>query len=188
MSLATAADYPGPPPDPGSRRSEVLPLLPEYKDSLHGRETVIKTDAPQDPSWGRPVTPLTIPPLRRRIEEPAPQDRFELHQQWEGAIESVSGDTVTAILRDLTDRTQPEEIVDLPLEEFSPNDADLVAPGAVFYWSIGYRITPTGTKERVSRFRMRRLPPPTRRQLERIARDTDELASLFGLPAPVAAR
>lgn len=120
------------------------------------------------------------------LRESALEDRFELLQQWEGTIESITGDTVTASLRDLTDRAQPEEIVDLPLEEFSPNDADLVAPGAVFYWSIGYRVTPTGTKERVSRVRMRRVPPPTRRQLERIAQDAAELASRFGLRGPVA--
>jgi hypothetical protein len=74
----------------------------------------------------------------------------------------------------------PDELVDIQRMEFADADADLVAPGAVFYWSIGYRVTPGGTKERLSVIRMRRLPQPTRRQLERISREAAELSRMFG--------
>lgn len=106
--------------------------------------------------------------------------RFELLQQWEGTIDGATSEEVSATIRDLSQRHMPEEIVVLPREEFSQSDAPLLEPGAVFYWSIGYRITPTGTKERVSFLRMRRVPQPTRRQAERVKERTQELLRLFG--------
>jgi hypothetical protein len=108
------------------------------------------------------------------------QARFELLQQWEGTIEGVDADSITASVRDMTDRTMPDELIEIQRMEFADADADLVAPGAVFYWSIGYRVTPSGTKERLSVIRMRRLPQPTRRQLECISREAAELSRMFG--------
>lgn len=106
--------------------------------------------------------------------------RFELLQQWDGTIESVADGVVRASVRDLTNRAMPDEVVDLPREEFADADANLIAPGSVFYWSIGYRVTSSGTKERLSTIRMRRLPAPTKRQLERIATEATELSQMFG--------
>jgi hypothetical protein len=82
-------------------------------------------------------------------------------QLWEGTVSGVSGDDVTALLRDWTNPDLPDEEATVSIEEFSPAEQPLVAPGTVFYWSIGYR-TRSGTRERVSSFQLRRLPSPRR--------------------------
>ena len=46
-----------------------------------------------------------------------------------------------------------------------PEDLDLLEPGAVFYWNIGYRDRPSG-RERISTIRFRRLPVWTADELK----------------------
>jgi len=86
--------------------------------------------------------------------------RTELLQQFEGTVEAVSDDgtAFTARLRDRTEVDMPDEMAEFELEEVSSFDQPLVRPGAVFYWSIGYRVARHGGKQRTSEIRMRRLP------------------------------
>jgi hypothetical protein len=184
MTHATAWADSQQPPDSGSVRNDHFMVCPDLNSSLLYSPEEDNADSLEESGRQRTATLRKMRHLLVVSAEPIQQDRFDLLQQWECTIEEIGDGIVTASIRDLTDRTQPDEIVDLPIDEFSPADSELVAPGAVFYWTIGYRTTPTGTKERVSRFRVRRMPSPTRRQIESIAREADELASLFGLRAP----
>ena len=104
---------------------------------------------------------------------------FRLLQQWEGVIEAVGKSDFTAVLRDLTDRRNPEERAEFSIDQIDPPDRKLLIAGAVFYWWIGYRDAPTGTRWTVSTMRVRRLPAWTRTDMTRIEREVSELRRLF---------
>jgi hypothetical protein len=85
-------------------------------------------------------------------------------QRWEGTIEEVGEDSFTAVLRDLTAQGA-DEWAELLLDDVAESDRALVAPGAVFYWWIGYRESVSG-RTRASVIRLRRLPGITDAELE----------------------
>lgn len=87
-----------------------------------------------------------------------PRGLFKLLQAWEGVVVSVSEAEFVAKIRDRTNRDNPEEEVTLPKEDISPSEKDQIVPGAVFYWSIGYKDAPGEPRRRVSQIRFRRLP------------------------------
>jgi hypothetical protein len=79
-------------------------------------------------------------------------------QSWEGVVLAVHETSFSTRLIDVSGDHADEE-VDLPKDELSAFDLDLLEPGAIFYWTIGYRQQlPRGARERVSRIRFRRVP------------------------------
>ncbi len=110
-----------------------------------------------------------------------PEERFDLREQWEGAIQEIQGDEVVVVLRDLTDPSRPEEEAVIGSDEISDDDRPLVSPGAIFYWSIGYRTSRSGQVERVSAIRFRRLPAWSRRDVARIEKRTAQCMEAFGV-------
>lgn len=83
---------------------------------------------------------------------------FRLLQQWEGTVTVLAEGEFTAELRDLTDPANYREEATFDLDEVSPDDQELLALGAVFRWSIGYRTSAAGQRERVSQLRFVRIP------------------------------
>jgi hypothetical protein len=100
------------------------------------------------------------------------EDRFLALQQWEGVVDSVNDGGFVARLVDRT-AGEPDEEAEFDLAEVPPGDRDLVASGAVFYWSVGYRIAATGTRLRASIISFRRLPAWTEAE-RRQARERSE--------------
>ncbi|MBI2393098.1 MAG: hypothetical protein HYV09_26170 [Deltaproteobacteria bacterium] len=165
-----------------------------------GRQAVVVNDsvlvAPVA-QQSEPSTVLDQEPDRRALLPslepsvvPMPQlrvgaDRFDLRQQWEGTVQAIEGEDVVAVLRDLTDPSRPEEEVTIGLDEVSPDDRPLVSPGAIFYWSIGYRTSPFGQVERVSAIRFRRLPAWSKRDIRRIEERTRELIDFLGVSGEI---
>lgn len=89
---------------------------------------------------------------------PRPRDRFIVLQEWEGYVEKVHSDgAFTARLVDRTGK-RADEFTTVDRDEVSDSDWPLVAPGAVFYWSIGYHISVDGNRSTSSLFRFRRMP------------------------------
>ena len=78
-------------------------------------------------------------------------------QKWEGRVESLADDGFVATLTD-TSTGGPDELAEFPWEEISIGDRALVEPGAIFYWSIGYKDAVSGQRSRESVIRFRRLP------------------------------
>ena len=95
---------------------------------------------------------LPVPPLR---EVPY---TFRLLQQWEGTVTEVGEGEFTAELRDITEPANCREEAVFDTDEISPDDQPLLELGAVFRWSIGYRTSAAGQRERVSQLRFVRIP------------------------------
>jgi hypothetical protein len=109
--------------------------------------------------------------------------QLEVLQRFEGTVRSVHEDTGEMVveLRDLTHLDAPREEATIGLSDVSDPDLELVAPGAVFYWTIGYEVRKgTQQKTRISELRFRRHPTWTRRELVEIQRKADALSTFFG--------
>lgn len=105
------------------------------------------------------------------------QRKFQLLQFWEGRVDELVNEGIVAIIRDKTNPSNPEEEATILLEEISDEDIDLVRPGAVFYWSIGYEDAPS--RRRISQIRFRRLPGWTKREIIESEKKAKEFSSLF---------
>jgi len=106
-------------------------------------------------------------------------DSFEVLQKWEGAVISVGTDSFVARLRDLSFYSEEDEEAEFPIEEISQADIALLAPGAVFYWCVGYWDTVIGQRRRASEIRFRRLPTWSKMQLEKARKEAEELSELL---------
>ena len=105
-------------------------------------------------------------------------DSFEVLQKWEGVVTKLEGDSFIAHLKDLSFDSEDEE-AEFPTEEISDGDRELLAPGAVFYWCIGYWKTVFGQRIRASEIRFRRLPAWSSRELSKAHKDAEELSDLL---------
>jgi hypothetical protein len=98
-------------------------------------------------------------------------------QEWEGYVSEIGEETFTARLLDITlDGKYEEEIADFPISDLSDADRELLKPGAVFRWVIGYQRSIGGTKRRVSQLTFRRLPAWTKKDLSDAARKAGHLS------------
>jgi len=104
---------------------------------------------------------------------------FQSLQKWEGIVQEIKSDLFIAKLVDLSNNS-PEEVAEFPFQEISDDDKVLVEEGAVFYWNIGYQISPSGQKRRTSLIRFRRLPAWRQKDLEKGIEKAKELTSLLG--------
>lgn len=109
-----------------------------------------------------------------------PRESFKVLQQWEGAVLEINKDSFWARLRVLAGEGSQNEEAEFPFEEVPNADRNLIQPGAIFYWAIGYLDTSTGTRNRVSRIRFRRLPVWRLSDVERARERAEELRKSFG--------
>lgn len=102
---------------------------------------------------------VTFPPVTTAVHRAA-----SLHplQEWEGYVVDIQGDEFVARLIDLTagHSHESQEAV-IPMAELSDRDASRLAVGGIFRWVIGYRVSPEGTRMRVSQVVFRDLPRVT---------------------------
>ncbi|MAE69669.1 MAG: hypothetical protein CME06_04270 [Gemmatimonadetes bacterium] len=112
-------------------------------------------------------------PERSRI-----QPSFVALQKWEGRVLEVGDSTFSAVVEDSVRRGVEEE-VEFDLEEIGPDDRNLLKPGAIFYWTIGYRTEPSGERSRSSVLVLRRLPAWNEEGLQRARRLAEELRKRF---------
>jgi len=114
--------------------------------------------------------------LRTQIVGSPKEDYFKAIRNWEGVVESVDGTTFTATMRDMADsEDRGEEIFDFELEDVDLGDRDLLAPGAIFYFTLGYKIDSHQTRYKGTRMMFRRLPQWSNRDIERIDARTEHL-------------
>jgi len=150
---------------------ETSPALLQYK-SQAADNTEKPMYQPNDMAAGN--APDTRPPTYT-VQRNAPLNyHFQTLQQWEGTVVEVSKEEFTSRLVSLTG-SMPDKIATISKEEVSDPDQDLVKPGSVFYWTIGYRIELHGQKSLNSVIKFRRLPSWTRREIKQI----EEIATSF---------
>ena len=121
-----------------------------------------------------------IPPVIWQIRSDISEQRFIPLQKWEGYVTRVEGDTFGARLIDRIEDRPEEELDEFPLEDVTPDDRELVKPGAVFYWQIGYRVRRGGQRERVSVIWFRRLPAWSREELEAAKDEARRVRNFIG--------
>lgn len=108
------------------------------------------------------------------------QRRFHVSQQWEGVVTSVEASSIWADLHDLTDPSNPLEVAEIPLREFSRSDGLLLEPGSVFYWTIKHETSRDGQIRRISEIRIHRTPVWTQQGLDRVRALGKQLYQRFG--------
>src|SRR6266852_2930584 len=110
------------------------PLIARARFGLNTDE--VMKSSPQGQHVPREDILVRLPSLRKS------KWKVKVLQRWIGQVEQVKSDRFVAILADATSSRNPPEQVELDLEEVSESDRSLLAEGATFYWSIGYRDTP----------------------------------------------
>jgi hypothetical protein len=162
-------------------RGELERVSPKIGRWRSARDAAVGSPVEDQPDGTMPVTvstPRLLPTKLGRASEPTAT--LQPIQSWEGVVLKVTDDTFIVRLVDLNgDRA--EEEMELEKQELSDFDLELLETGAIFYWTIGYRLKlPRGARERVSQIRFRRLPAWSRREIaaaedraERLAHDLD---------------
>ncbi len=148
---------------------ELRPLAPASEGSNVDIQTALQdvtitSQTTADYSFLQPASTRVVNPVVTQsvpIERP---DSFVALQSWEGHVLELNGDGFVARLSDKT-ASRPDEEAEFPKDEVSAIDRDLIGPGAIFYWSVGYRDRPNGVRSRESVIRFRRLPAWTDREL-----------------------
>ncbi len=125
------------------------------------------------------ITILPESPIEERVvilRKPEPfKDNYILLQQWEGVVLEVHEDYFTSQLHELSGNS-PDETAEIPLDEISDVDLNLITPGAFFYWNIGYYVNKSGQRTRSSMIRFRRLPAWSKNELERSKKAAEEIS------------
>ncbi len=119
--------------------------------------------------------------VRKPTNLPNHQQVFRPLQRWEGVVVSVNTHGFDAVLKDLTDSARPKERAEFSLDEIEPEDRNLISEGAVFYWVIGYEVTPFLQRKHAGFIRFRRLPAWTESEIESVKREADEMEQILGL-------
>ena len=106
--------------------------------------------------------------------EPSAKTSFYTVQAWEGVVESVEDADIYVRVVDKTDRSRPESFATISKDEIDQEDLDLVKPGAIFYWMVGYETKASG-KKRSSFIRFRRSPAWTKTNIQDVEKKANEL-------------
>lgn len=125
-----------------------------------------------------------IPPSERsKLYNYELASRLDVLQSWEGAVIEIDHGTsqFTARLFDLTNTSADESEAVFDIADVSANDRDLLRPGGIFRWMIGYRRHSYGQQERVSAIVFRRLPTWYERDLEEAAIYGERLARAISI-------
>lgn len=129
--------------------------------------------------------PVYFPPPQAVPRVPAvevasqAQGRLIALQAWEGVVLEVGEDDFAIRAVDVAGEHADEQVT-LAKDELSEFDLDLLEPGAILYWTIGYREQSGGGRERVSQIRLRRLPAWNETQLDEVEARAVALARDLG--------
>ena len=152
---------------------EFLVRSPKSEERLPLDPNMVIRASPQGQHRTREDVLVRLPSLRES------KWKVRVLQRWVGRVEQVSADRFFAVLSDATSSRNPQEQVELDLNEVSESDLSLLAQGATFYWSIGYRDTPGGQRERISTLRFARQPRLSKAEVNRIFEQADHVAALL---------
>jgi hypothetical protein len=128
-------------------------------------------------------TIASVRKLRAPVRLPdhrTPSGRFIPKAKWEGVVVEVRTNEFDARLTDILG-TADDITVTLSTDDVSPGDTQLVSPGAVFYWLIGYVESRLGQRSRVAELKFRRLPARRKQDLARAKAEATAIRRELGL-------
>lgn len=132
--------------------------------------TDIETDAHQ-------VAPRVSTSVRTEFDRAAPI--FKTLEEWTGTVTNVDKSNGTFSARLISSSQTRDEIGEFLIGEISDDDHELIAEGAIFYWTVGYETARSKQRSTVSTIRFRRLHfwkrPQMEKALERAKSLTDWL-------------
>lgn len=152
----------------GSLGNQEISVFKSPKASLSGRVDLSEIKY-------RTSTPDKLIPKAEVVQ------RFQAIQSWEGFVVDVNTrkGTFQARLVDLQKDGNPsEEMAELPLSDVDYDDVELVRPGAIFRWMIGYIKKTHEPKTHQSMIIFRRLPAWTKSDFDRANEFAEKLASV----------
>jgi len=152
-------------------KERLTPYLTDMPESTNQDKLTKKTVS-------LPVS-LPVPILPIFVRKPSRSNEFVLMQNWEGVVLKVRNDSFLARLVDLTSKGVEEE-AELLMDEVSDEDRELIKPGAIFYWFIGYLDSRTGQRTRSSIIRFRRLPAWQEKEIQRAQREAEQIQESLG--------
>jgi hypothetical protein len=120
------------------------------------------------------VLPRLLPDSDTLETNERPAETLIALQSWEGTVLEVKEDSFIVRVADVRAEHADEEIA-LSKDELSDFDLELLEVGAILYWTIGYRQRMGGSRERVSRMRLRRLPAWSALQLREAQSRAEDL-------------
>ena len=103
---------------------------------------------------------------------------FKTLQKWEGYVEEVHPGHIVARVTDINGKLLDQEAT-IPFEEISAEDIELIKPGSIFYWNIGYEVT-KGSRRRVSIVRFQRIPAWTKSDVKRVVEKVKTVREEYG--------
>lgn len=164
----------------GSSRERMLPpVTPPRINQRSAAENTTGTPT------GSPHTP-DVPDVKpQALSRPYFGKRsFQAAYQWEGVVEALDEDGFRARLLPFENgHVDPSrvEYADFDYGDLADeSDRELVAEGAIFYWTVGRSRNPAGTYTNTSLVRFRRLPPPTPYEMQEANREAAELLADLG--------
>lgn len=159
--------------------SRLYPPLPQYDLRAPYSQThrSLSADIPTEVAPGM-AAEAVVP--RRRLRQGRHANRFIVIGRWRGWVTAVLQDTFVAEVEDQRWGSPPHE-VELPIDLVNDFDRTLLHKNSIFYWTVGYRHRPGGTRVQEAQIRFRRAPGPEpwtkrtgRAWAERVRRALDE--------------
>jgi hypothetical protein len=105
--------------------------------------------------------------------------RVQALQRWTGRVEKVMKDRFVAIVSDVTTPSNPDEEVELDIEDVPSSDRALVTKGAVFYWAVVYRDSKAGQRWKSESIRFARHPKLSQQDVQDIFSEADAIAAIL---------
>jgi hypothetical protein len=167
---------------PEHESSTLVPGLEEYQLSSEYQLPERPTESPDPQSeMNDSDERADIRKQRDRVVNLKPftaiRNRFIDLQKWEGIVLHVSENSFIGRLIDLTQDDQDIE-AEFSVEEVHHEDKPLLTPGAIFYWTIGYK-EDRGQRIRASMIRFRRLPTWQKEEIEAAKKDARNIRDIF---------
>jgi hypothetical protein len=157
----------------GTENAEALPLPSVEAESSGDADTAEQRHPSFSTDRSAQIYKVHEPPTLR------PTHHLQALQMYEGTVLEVRADEFVAKLRDQRDPSEPLQGATISFAHISDADRKLVAPGAVFYWTIGYRVEVHGQRSLTSTIRFRRLPAWSPGDIENGRRTADALSAFF---------
>lgn len=98
---------------------------------------------------------------------------------YEGTVIELTKEGFFGQLRRVDNNDGSREQSEFTLNEVSDEDRALLAPGAVFYWTVGYQTTQSGQRKIESEVRFRRLPAWSNSDFDELDRRASALDAFF---------